>query len=231
MAKNKGTEVKYQVLQWGPCIVHLKISEAFQQKLLKGAEESRKLKKDFRSNLAGIIKEEYAYENRKDYVDEIAQFLTVYDLAYQKWKSEEYKVKPEYILNSLWVNFMKKNEYNPPHDHSDFLSFVIFLKVPEEITKEQEKFIGNSAGPGSLTFLYGEGNRQAITYQSVKPQERDIFIFPAWIKHYVAPFYSDVTRISVSGNIMDSVKINQVRIANELAAKQADKLENPHEGK
>ena len=231
MAKNKGTEVKYQVLQWGPCIVHLKISEEFQQKLLKGAEESRKLKKDFRSNLAGIIKEEYSYENRKDYVDEIAQFLTVYDLAYQKWKSEEYKVKPEYILNSLWVNFMKKNEYNPPHDHSDFLSFVIFLKVPEEITKEQEKFIGNSAGPGSLTFLYGEGNRQAITYQSVKPQERDIFIFPAWIKHYVAPFYSDVTRISVSGNIMDSVKINQVRIANELAAKQADKLENPHEGK
>ena len=231
MAKNKGTEVKYQVLQWGPCIVHLKISEEFQQKLLKGAEESRKLKKDFRSNLAGIIKEEYSYENRKDYVDEIAQFLTVYDLAYQKWKSEEYKVKPEYILNSLWVNFMKKNEYNPPHDHSDFLSFVIFLKVPEEITKEQEKFIGNSAGPGSLTFLYGEGNRQAITYQSVKPQERDIFIFPAWIKHYVAPFYSDVTRISVSGNIMDSVKISQVRLANELAAKQADKLENPHEGK
>ena len=231
MEKNKGVEVKYQVLQWGPCIVHLKISEDFQKKLLKGGEEARKKNKDFRSNLAGIIKEEYAYEDRKEYVDEIAQFLTVYDAAYQKWKNEEYKVKPEYILNSLWVNYMKKAEYNPPHDHSDCLSFVIFLKVPEEITKEQEKFIGNSAGPGSLTFLYGEGNRQAITYQSVKPQERDIFIFPAWIKHYVAPFYSDVTRISISGNIMDSVKINQVRIANELAAKQADKLENPHEGK
>jgi len=232
MVKNeKGTEVKYQVLQWGPCIVHLKISEDFQQKLLKGGEEARKKNKDFRSNLAGIIKEEYAYEDRKDYVDEIAQFLTVYDAAYQKWKNEEYKVKPEYILNSLWINYMKKNEYNPPHDHSDYLSFVIFLKVPEEITKEQEEFVGNSAGPGSLSFLYGDGNRQSITYQSVKPKERDIFIFPAWIKHYVAPFYSDVTRISVSGNIMDSVKINQVRIANELAAKQADKLKNPHEGK
>ena len=190
-----------------------------------------KKNKDFRSNLAGIIKEEYAYEDRKEYVDEIAQFLTVYDAAYQKWKNEEYKVKPEYILNSLWVNYMKKAEYNPPHDHSDCLSFVIFLKVPEEITKEQENFIGNSAGPGSLTFLYGDGNRQAITYQSVKPQERDIFIFPAWIKHYVAPFYSDVTRVSVSGNIMDSVKINQVRMANELAAKQAQKLEIKNEGK
>ena len=231
MEKNKGVEVKYQVLQWGPCVVHLKISEDFQQKLLKGAEKARKNNKDFRSNLAGIIKEEYSYEDRQEYVEEISQFLTVYDAAYQKWKSEEYKVKPEYILNSLWVNYMKKNEYNPPHDHSDFLSFVIFLKVPEEITREQEKFLGNSAGPGSLSFLYGEGNRQAITYQSMHPKEGDMFIFPAWMKHYVAPFYSDVTRISVSGNIMDSVKISQVRIANEMAAKQAQKLETKDEGK
>jgi hypothetical protein len=211
MAKDKPIEVKYQVLQWGPCIVHLKISEEFQQKLLKGAEEARKENKDFRDNLAGIIKEEYAYENRADYVEEIAQFLTVYDEAYQKFKNEKYKVKPEYLLNALWVNFMKKNEYNPPHDHSDFLSFVIFLKVPEEIKKEQENFIGNSAGPGSLSFLYGDGNRQSITYQSVKPEDRDIFIFPAWIKHYVAPFYSDVTRISVSGNISNSVLLNQIK--------------------
>jgi len=211
MEKDKPIEVKYQVLQWGPCIVHLKISEEFQQKLLKGAEEARKQKKDFRSNLAGIIKEEYSYENRADYVDEIAQFLTVYDEAYQKFKNEKYKVKPEYLLNALWVNFMKKNEYNPPHDHSDYLSFVIFLKVPEEIKKEQEDFVGNSAGPGSLSFLYGDGNRQSITYQSVKPDERDIFIFPAWIKHYVAPFYSDVTRISVSGNISNSVLLNQIK--------------------
>ena len=211
MEKDKPIEVKYQVLQWGPCIVHLKISEEFQQKLLKGAEEARKENKDFRDNLAGIIKEEYAYENRADYVEEIAQFLTVYDEAYQKFKNEKYRVKPEYLLTALWVNFMKKNEYNPPHDHSDYLSFVIFLKVPEEIKKEQENFIGNSAGPGSLSFLYGDGNRQSITYQSVKPEDRDIFIFPAWIKHYVAPFYSDVTRISVSGNISNSVLLNQIK--------------------
>jgi hypothetical protein len=219
MAKDKPIEVKYQVLQWGPCIVHLKISEEFQQKLLKGAEEARKENKDFRDNLAGIIKEEYAYENRADYVEEIAQFLTVYDEAYQKFKNEKYKVKPEYLLNALWVNFMKKNEYNPPHDHSDFLSFVIFLKVPEEIKKEQENFIGNSAGPGSLSFLYGDGNRQSITYQSVKPEDRDIFIFPAWIKHYVAPFYSDVTRISVSGNISNSVLLNQIKKVNKNEGK------------
>ena len=195
----------------GTLYCSLKNFRRISTKVIEGAEEARKQKKDFRSNLAGIIKEEYSYENRADYVDEIAQFLTVYDEAYQKFKNEKYKVKPEYLLNALWVNFMKKNEYNPPHDHSDYLSFVIFLKVPEEIKKEQEDFVGNSAGPGSLSFLYGDGNRQSITYQSVKPDERDIFIFPAWIKHYVAPFYSDVTRISVSGNISNSVFLNQIK--------------------
>ncbi len=207
----KPVEVKYGVLQWGPCIVHLKISEEFQQKLLKGAEEAKNKKQDYRHMLAGILKEEYAYEDRQKYVPEISQFLGVYDQAYQKWKNESYKKKPEYILNSLWVNYMKKNEYNPPHDHSDFLSFVIFLKVPEEILKEQKDFTGNSAGPGSLSFLYGEGNRQAITYQSICPQDRDIFMFPSWIKHYVAPFYSDVTRISVSGNVANSVELNNIK--------------------
>ena len=37
-----------------------------------------------------------------------------------------------------------------------------------------------------------------------------MFIFPAWIKHWVAPFYSDVTRVSVSGNITNSVELNQI---------------------
>ena len=106
---------------------------------------------------------------------------------------------------------MKKNEYNPPHDHSDDLSFVIFLDIPEEIKQEQKDYEGQSGGPGSLLFLYGEGNRQAITYQGIQPNNGDMFIFPAWVKHYVAPFYSDVTRISVSGNVSNSIDLNKVK--------------------
>ena len=105
---------------------------------------------------------------------------------------------------------MKKNEFNPPHDHGDELSFVIFLDVPEQLQQEQKDYIGNSGGPGSLGFLYGEGNRQAITYQAIHPKNRDMFIFPAWVKHYVAPCYSDVTRISVAGNIANAVPLNKM---------------------
>ncbi len=42
------------------------------------------------------------------------------------------------------------------------------------------------------------------------PQERDMFIFPAWLKHWVSPFHSDCTRISVSGNIHDSAPLNNI---------------------
>ena len=202
--------VQYGVFTWGPCCVHIRISEEFHKKLLDEAFKSRVKEQDYRNRLAGIVKEEYEYKDKGMFVQEIAQILGVYDEAFQKWKSERYKNKPHYVLTSLWVNFMKKHEYNPPHDHADQLSFVIFLDVPNEIKEEAKAFKGQSGGPGSLSFVYGEGNRQAITYQSIIPQNRDMFIFPSWLKHYVAPFYSDVTRISVSGNVASSVPLNQV---------------------
>tara|TARA_R100000664_G_scaffold1610_4_gene4128 strand:+ start:3391 stop:4077 length:687 start_codon:yes stop_codon:yes gene_type:complete len=202
--------VQYGVFTWGPCCVHIKISEEFHKKLLDEAFKSRVKEQDYTDRLAGILKEEYEYKDKGMFVPEIAQILGVYDEAFQKWKNEKYKIKPHYVLTSLWVNFMKKHEYNPPHDHADQLSFVIFLDVPSEIKEEAKTFKGQSGGPGSLSFVYGEGNRQAITYQSIIPQNRDMFIFPSWLKHYVAPFYSDVTRISVSGNVASSVPLNQV---------------------
>ena len=204
-------EIKYGVFSWGPCVVQLKISEDFRKKLLTEANESGKEELKFTTKLAGVIKEEYAYRKKEIFLPEISQVLGVYDQAFQKFKNKPYEHKPEYLLNSLWVNFMKKNEYNPPHDHADNLSFVIFLDIPEEIKQEQKDYEGQSGGPGSLSFLYGEGNRQAITYQGIQPNNGDMFIFPSWVKHYVAPFYSDVTRISVSGNVSNSIELNKVK--------------------
>ena len=218
-------KVTYNVLNWGPCVVQVKVSDDFKNKLLSGAESARAKKLDYTDKLAGIIKEEYAYEKKEDYLPEVAQCLGIYDVAFQRWKSDPYERKPEYMLTALWVNYMKQHEYNPPHDHSDQLSFVIFLKVPEEIKKEQKEYKGKSGGPGSLSFLYGEGNRQAITYQSVHPNEGDMFIFPAWMKHYVAPFYSDVTRIFVSGNVADSVQLNQIQRHAQETIVSAEQIE------
>ena len=83
---------------------------------------------------------------------------------------------------------------------------------------------GRSCGPGGIQFLYGEGPRDAVTYMSYFPQERDMFIFPAWLKHWVSPFHSDCTRISVSGNIHDSAPLNNItKFGPEYVKEKGDK--------
>ena len=59
--------------------------------------------------------------------------------------------------------------------------------------------------------MWGEGPRDCISYQSYFPQEGDMFIFPAWLKHWVSPFQSDCVRVSVSGNVHDSAPLNQIK--------------------
>ena len=49
--------------------------------------------------------------------------------------------------------------------------------------------------------------KNTITNNSFFPEEGEMFIFPAWLKHWVYPYKSDATRISVSGNIVDSLEL------------------------
>ena len=101
-------------------------------------------------------------------------------------------------------NYQKALEYNPPHNHKADLSFIIYLQVPDEIKKENEKMQGvhNNEGPGMIVFDYGIDMPLSIGSYSTLPRVGDILIFPAWLPHYVHAFKSDVERISVSGNII-----------------------------
>ena len=210
--KPKKIQVPYYVYNWGPCLVRIKITEKFQRELLKEAYASRKETLSMNTKLAGIIKEEFSYRNPDLFLPYFKDIFSLYWHAYTNFSNRTDMKKqkpPKYVLRALWVNFQNQNEFNPPHDHSDALSFVIYLQIPDELKKENKSYIGKSAGPGGIQFLYGTGaDRKYITYQSHVPEERDMFIFPASLSHWVAPFKSNCTRISVSGNIADSVPIN-----------------------
>jgi hypothetical protein len=91
------------------------------------------------------------------------------------------------------------------------LSFVIYLKVPEELKKENEEYDGLSAGPGGITFLYGQAENYTIANHSFFPEVGDMYIFPAYLKHWVYPYKSDCVRVSVSGNVIDSVNLNRMK--------------------
>ena len=207
-----GSKIDYQILTWGPCVLKLKITDEFFELLKKESEASVKEELSYTHRLAGIIQKEYKLRDLKIIQPFMKDVVNIYDQVWDKWRNSDKPSKNKYLIKAMWVNYQRQHEFNPPHDHSDDLSFVIYLKIPEEIKKEYNNYKGKSSGPGGISFIYGEGNRQAITYQAHFPEERDLFIFPAWLKHYVAPFKSDVERISVSGNLaskVDLVSLNE----------------------
>ena len=202
-------KINIQMFNWGPCVIRVKISNDFKKLLL---EEGEKNKLDFTDKLAGILDKEtgYSEESKEKILPMMSEALGIYDQAYQKYTMKPYDKKPEYLLTALWINYQKANDFNPPHDHDGKLSFVTYLSIPEELKKENAAYTGKSCGPGGIQFLYGNGPRDCVTIYSIFPEENDMFIFPAWLKHWVAPYRSDVTRISVSGNVHDSAPLNNI---------------------
>ena len=207
--KTNQPRVHVNILNWGPFVLHFKISEAFHKLLLEGAEQARIADRDYRTRLAGHIREEYAYNDLNKYTPYIASMMRAYEQALREWrntgKDEEYN---KYFLKSMWVNYQKQNEFNPPHNHSDKYSFVTYLSIPDELKEENKNCVSTSTGPGSIMFTYGDGPKEYITYQSYFPEERDIFIFPASLTHYVCPFKSNCERVSVSGNILTDIPLH-----------------------
>ena len=109
----------------------------------------------------------------------------------------------ELNAHDLWVNFMKPGDFNPVHTHGGDYSFVIFLDVPKKLIEEQDAFEGTSSKPGSLMFEFTQQAKPkwALTGQAFKPRTGDMVIFPALLQHWVLPFKSKCTRVSVSGNL------------------------------
>ena len=202
-------QIQVQMFNWGPCVVKVKITDDFKKLLLN---EARKNKLDFTDKLAGILDKETGYsdESKTLIVPEISKYLGVYDQMFEKFINKPYQKKPHYIMTALWINYQKQNDFNPPHDHDGKLSFVIYLQIPNELKKENAAYKGKSCGPGGIQFVYGDGPRDCVTYQSFMPEENDMYIFPAWLKHWVAPYKSDCVRISVSGNVHDSAPLNNI---------------------
>ena len=210
MEKKDKVQIAVNTLNWGPCVVKLKILDEFKKVLL---DEAKKTELDFQDRLAGQIAKERGYnEKQRDLIiPYLSPYLGVYDQCFQRYQNKKHDHKPEYALTALWCNFQRQYEFNPPHDHDGKLSFVIYLSIPDKLKKENEAYKGKSCGPGGIQFMYGEGIRDCVTYASFFPKEGDMYIFPAWLKHWVSPYKSDCVRVSVSGNVHDSAPLSQVR--------------------
>ena len=100
----------------------------------------------------------------------------------------EYKMH----LNSIWINEMKANEYNPVHVHQGSmftgLSSVMILKLPKNYGIEYSA--ADKPQNGKLQILgSASGQFAKIDYQP-NLLERDFYIFPYDMRHCVYPFNS-----------------------------------------
>lgn len=160
------------------------------------------------NKLAGHIDKQIKITKSKKLLQEILlPFVLEYDNIFNYFQSINMLTDiPDLVLDDVWVNFQKKYEYNPPHDHSGVLSFVIWINVPYSLDEEKNFSPGHdSVNPrsGSFEFFY-VNNLNKISSEMIeinKEKELTIIIFPSTFVHQVYPFYtSDDYRVSVAGN-------------------------------
>lgn len=186
---------------FGPTIYRGKFSDKMRLEIMQKSIDSNE---DASKNLAGNIVSESFIDLSQESGDELTSM--VQDYLQQCQRAGVYKPKSELkriSYEKLWVNHQKKGEWNPPHVHSGDFSMVGYCQVPPEL-KDEWKFEnqkGQDPVAGKIQWNYGHfAPHSVVMFGPIEPEEGDIYIFPAWLLHYVFPFNSDVTRISFSTN-------------------------------
>ena len=106
-------------------------------------------------------------------------------------------------LNSVWINDMKQNEYNPVHIHRGMLftglSSVMILKMPSTFGKE---YSAEGVPQNGKLQILGAANGQFAKIDYQPPMNlRDFYIFPYDMRHGVYPFNgTDETRRTLAAN-------------------------------
>ena len=173
----------------------------------KCIEKSHQKKKSINPTLAGNISNSWELEDTQDWFFEntLYPLTLIYGQEFgNKGKSVPIIDNHPYRLWTWWVNYQKKHEFNPIHDHSGVYSFVIWLKIPTEHKDQNKGYVTNTPTKSAFCFHYTDilGHLQTHYYQLGKEWEGTLLFFPSTLKHEVYPFYNcDEDRISISGNI------------------------------
>ena len=193
--------IKTTYVHWGPYVMKTSLPKHIINKL---KTEGKKAKESYSHKLAGHLDQQYLYpaDVQRWFYDNMTPYIRAYRDGHCKYHNLE-NLKVELNADDLWVNYMKAGDFNPKHTHGGDYSFVLFLDSPKELEKEAKEFEGTSVQPGSLLFEYTQQARPrwSTTGASAFPKTGDFYMFPALLQHWVCPFKSKVTRISVSGNL------------------------------
>jgi len=161
-------------------------------------------------HLVGHIEKSFKIEDKNDifWKEVLLPHLNHYG---QTFNHDHTKIpmdgKYETFLDTLWVNYQNKHEFNPFHDHGGIYSFAIWMKIPT-YHKEQNELSNTTDNDYSINstfqfqYINTLGDVLTCTYQMNPDMEGTMVFFPAKMQHGVHPFYEcDEQRISIAGNI------------------------------
>ena len=194
-------------------VVEGKLSEEIVDDLWTLINEAREKPEDMKPELAGNISSSIRLDNNSDLVtDFVGEVLPACIKRHMEEYGSPYRLSMKegetFNLESLWVNFQKQNEFNPPHDHAGVYSFVIWMQIPTSYEEQRklpicaESNADNHISNFAFSYTNTLGRVSTFAYNMEKQAEGYMVMFPSCLLHQVFPFYNDDgERISISGNI------------------------------
>ena len=171
-------------------------------------------KENWSDHLAGNIDGSFKLEDKNDWFfnNTLKPLINSYENTFKnQWGASicsDDDTVLQYVMRPWWVNYQKKYEFNPGHNHDGVYSFVIWLKIPYEWEDQNKYNTSRSKIKGSFNFKYTNllGEIGYAEYKLGKKYEGTMLFFSSKLQHEVHPFYNcEEDRISVSGNILIKV--------------------------
>ena len=202
---------------FSPPIFQSEVDANFIKDLLDKGNQLTIEQDDWRGSLAGNMKYGGSYIYKDDFILKTEPYLLGY---IERFLDKIIKINERQVnnlmnvqvnrretkngkmrLDTMWINYQHKHDYNPPHIHSGTLSFVIYCKVPKKIFEEQA--VSNTQDAGKILFQWGEVAHPLTNASfTVEPYEGLLLVFPANMSHSVPSFWTDDERITVAGNFV-----------------------------
>jgi len=194
-------------------VVEAKLPEDVTKDIWKAIKKARKNPDNMKNELAGNISSSIRLDSSSPLLEKfigevIPSFMDSHIQNYgAPWRTVM-KEGEGFNLESLWVNFQKKHEFNPPHDHSGVFSFVIWMQIPTSYAEQRklpvcaESNADNHISNFAFSYTNTMGKVSTFAYNMEKEAEGYMVMFPSQMLHQVFPFYeNDGERISISGNV------------------------------
>ena len=149
-------------------------------------------------HLVGHIEKSFKIEDKDDmfWQDVLLPHVNYYGETFDHDHTKipvDGKFKP--FLDTLWVNYQNKHEFNPYHDHGGLYSFAIWMKIPT-YHKEQNELDNTKDNDHSINstfqfqYINTLGDVLTSTYEMNPDMEGTMVFFPAKMQHCVNPFLS-----------------------------------------